>query len=364
MTYGRLYNKSSSRTTGRTSYARYRSKSTAAKAKATTAARFAPAKKAKPTIRRNTTAINRNTARLNKLAAQQYGYYQTQTQISNALFNVTESTPAICQLTNLAHGATGAHFKYPHNYTNGLVSDSSLPDLQSFSVFTAPMMGDSDMIENVQHHVPNGNRLMWRMCELKFEVSGFLDNTNVDIWIVQERPQRQDPWHTRGTHGLPTHLPYTVPQFCGISGFTANRINYKKYKVLKHRHLFFNSKPSSSLLDGTVGEVVSEGAQQATVDATTRHIKQCSIKWRPNMLLKQLKHSMSQNEDVMRDTPNMDGNTSFAGAGSWHWDNIDPLQNIWCIITTDDSSTLGSTLDGDAVTVNVIRRNVWQDIMD
>ena len=45
----------------------------------------------------------------------------------------------------------------------------------------------------------------------------------------------------------------------------------------------------------------------------------------------------------------------------WAFDNQHPLNNVWCVISTDDESTLGATFTGDAVGVQIIRKLTWQD---
>ncbi len=298
---------------------------------------------------------------IKKLQNDKWGPYQTQTQYNTESFTVTAGAPVLFQLNNLDHGDKGPHFYYPSASVNHIAT--GLGDLGTFSVHSAPTIGDQYSVLEESLARPNGNVLKWNFCELQFEIEGFLDNTHVDIWIVKQKRMPMDPWNLEN-HKLTPNLPHTSPMFKNVSGFGPDRVSYKNFRVLHHKRLFFNSKPSS-----TYADLVSEGnnaGEQPTVAATTRHIKHCSFKWRPNQLLKQLKHSRAYTEEQDHDEMGIDANpTSHEPAtGRWSYENQNPLANTWCILTTDDKTTLGSSLDGDAVSVKVIRRNVWQDDMD
>lgn len=323
-------------------------------------ASYVSAKRRKPSVSKNASAVKRNTRALKKLSNDKWGAYQSQTQITSSEFTVTASAPAIVHLTNLNSETSGPQVQYP-THTSGHLA-TALGNLAHFDVFAGPHLGDAADIEKEYNHKQNGPRCKWNFCDLQLEISGFLDNTNVDVWIVQERPdKRPDPWNmTYNTK--PAHLPYTVPMFSDISGFGPARFNHKHFKLLHHRKVFLNSKPSSS--PGTDAANLADAGEQPTVAATTRHVKHCQIKWKPNQVISQLLNSMAPYETVEQDDLNQNVATPTNGYGNYAYDNISPIKNTFLVITTDDASTLGSSLSGDAVTVSIIRRNVWQDSMD
>lgn len=310
-------------------------------------------------VKRNATRIAKNTRQLKKLKNDSWGPYQTVTQKSGA-FYVTEGDPAILHLNNFhdnrSHGPHWMKAQNPGYYTYQAENFTNLTDL---TYETFPMQGSLAERDRLANHVPNGNKLMWRGIELKFEVDGFLDNTSVDIWVVQSKKAAGpiDHWNVQGLYN-PSVLPYTVSQWREMSGFTSNRINHKHYKVWAHKRMFFNSRSSSSTLQAV--QELADGGEQPTTPATTRSVKHCTIKLRPNMLIKQLAHSLGHNESSGDENANIDANPQSAVVGNYSWDNIDPYRNLWAIVTTDDQHV---SIDGseDRVRVQMYRRVWWQD---
>jgi len=325
------------------------------------ASRFAKASAARGVVRqtaKNTSTVRRNTRLIRQIQNNQFGPWQTQTVQNSASFTVIAHQPVGIHLNNCHHGSLGPKAMYCTSDTNGV--GTSLQNACHFTVVT-PQMFDPRGRDAETHIVANGPRLLLGGMELKFQFKGFLDHTHIDIWIVQERYptskyNAQDPWNKASLPQVP-HLPNTIPQFKDLSGFTPQRINHKYVKVLKRRRIYFNSKGAFNPAD-TRAEAADSG-QQATTPATTSSEKTCTIKLNNlNQVIEQITKSTGDHIGAYDDT-HMSTHSDLNS--SWRYDNIVPWKNIWAVLTTDDQTTFGSSLDGDAVSVDMIMRRWWRD---
>jgi hypothetical protein len=222
----------------------------------------------------------------------------------------------------------------------------------------------------------NGPKCKWLGTELQFEFTGYTNDCHIGIYVVQERKgPRSDPWGAiKGTTSPPVHLPYTINQWKELEDFGGNRINYQQYKVLASRKVYLNSRvfqQNETLADAgeAIGADVAD--DEARILATSRPIKRASIKLRPNKMLYQMQSTQTETGTEKMDA---DANAREAHTqGPWSYDNQLPLNNVWLIITTDNRADLPSTIEsavvghshsiytGSTLTVEVIRRNWWQD---
>lgn len=332
---------------------------TVKKATSIAAARTRVFKKRKATPTRNKRQVVRNTRAIKKLKSESYGSYQMQRQMIENSFLVTASKPCILQANNLAAAGDGPAFSH------GTASDghiyTTFARLAPFAVATGLDLGDEDDITRHANRKPNGPVLKWNFAEYQFEVRGHVDNTYVDFWVVQEKfVKRQLDYWNENTSSRPSHLPYTAKMFEGISGFGAPQFNHKYFKCLKHKRVFLNSKGDYSANDAAE-QATNNASHRYTTPGTTPAVKHVNLKWRPNQVMRQLESSMAHEEDGMLEFPNFDANPNTnASTGAWGWENMIPSRNTWIVITTSDVAQQ-SGFDGHQISINCIRRNVWQD---
>lgn len=79
-----------------------------------------------------------------------------------------------------------------------------------------------------------------------------------------------------------------------------------------------------------------------------------------NKVIKQIDAS-TREDGNMADEVGLDGDDSSTGVGSYNYDNVHPLANLWCIISCDDQSSVLDSVTGDQVAVEIIRTCVWRD---
>ena len=223
---------------------------------------------------------------------------------------------------------------------------------------------------------PDGNNVLWKSTTLKFEFNGWVPETWVDIYIVQQRVGKHipDPWDTDVNTVTPhghQYLPYTLPQWRNIGSkpMSGNWIDRSQYRIIKHRKIYLDSVgdvPPVGLVHSTADAVLDaigsgEHARQASATklATTNAFKHCTITITPNMVMKQLKSAA--NTTTGEDDLNFNANThEDMTIGPWSYDNIDPRQNIWAIVTTSDMGH-DQLHPSHAVRFRCERINKWRD---
>jgi hypothetical protein len=298
--------------------------------------------------------VQANTRRLD-------GVYQTITGVSPAII-VTSATPTALHLSNLnVGGKTHGHPAGPQWFQAS--DDNPVAEPQYIGRETRAMAIMKDQ-RNKAHPHCTGPKCKWLGTELQFKFEGYLDDTRIKIFIVQQRKQyKLDPWsqytsrvasHTLADDvEMAPHMPYTLNQFKHLLGFNANTLNYKQYKVLATKSLYFNSRRT----EAPTGHIEGDNA---FVDATTKPVQYCTMKIKPNQMLYQLRSTLNEMgvHDDINDPAPADADYD---QGPWSFDNQNPYSNVWCIVTTDDESALAGSLSGDRVKFTCIRRNWWQD---
>jgi hypothetical protein len=358
----------------------------AAKAKRTSVARAATAK---PTTKRGAKTVQAlavsNARSIARLQDAKYGPLQRNSSYMPAIsgtggsIHVTKDYPVCLHLNSLYSGQTGE----PKNkwiQSNTIVLGSHQPVMDDYNLINHPFEPlRSIMVDNSDYMPrPNGPRILWKSTTLKFEFNAWVPETYVDIYIVQQRVGKHlpDPWDTiidtNTPHGH-QYLPYTLPQWRNIGSkpMSGNWIDRSQYKILAHRKLYMDSvgdvpptgffhNTADAMLDATV--VQDNGrAAHATKNATTNPVKWCSITIKPNMVVKQLK---TATDNLGEENMGFNANPQEEKTdGPWSYDNIDPRQNIWAIVTTSDPGH--DQLDpSHKVRFRCERWNTWRDLND
>jgi len=151
----------------------------------------------------------------------------------------------------------------------------------------------------------------------------------------------------------------TLQSFRNIAGFTPNTIDRTTFEVVATRRLYLNSQASQQSLDGGINYTME---QSSTADT-----KICRIVLKLNKILKQLHVSQEEN-DGDEDINVAEADNPLGGVkGPYKYTNLHPLNVLWCLISTDDTTSLSDLIpDADGVNrgnlgVQVIRKMTWQD---
>lgn len=269
-----------------------------------------------------------------------YGPVQQQHSLAGPTF-ITADHPLCFQINNPAYGTNG-----PRLLKSDYLGANSLHQHGSFALSQGNPLHELD--EDMH---PNGPKLLLKSVDLQFKFEGFVDNTHIRVDIVrQKKAVDPDVWNPNGTENF---MPSLLYGFKNLAGFTANTLDRRTFEVLATRKLFMNSRGSSNAID--------TAQDRLTVDATTRNVKFCNINLNLNKVVKQLRAAHDEHTgDIMpgQDTHGEDGNLA---KGQYGYDNIHPLANIWCIVSSDDATHIGSVVDGDGVKCHIIRKCVWRD---
>jgi len=233
------------------------------------------------------------------------------------------------------------------------------------------------MKDDIEHQPrPNGHSVLWKSTTLKFHFTAWVPETYADIYIVQQKVSKElpDPWRTT-TNTNPhadTYLPYVLPQWkdIGSKPMTGNWIDKDQYNIIAHKSLFLDSVaevPPYGVFHSTADNIAdalasdANGGRQAhaTRAATTHADRFVSMTITPNMLMKQLKYDALDSYDNLAFNANPQETKTV---GPWSYDNIDPKQNIWAIVTTSDPGHDGFD-PSHAVRFTCHKINEWRDLL-
>ena len=353
-----------------------------------TYSKYAAAAKAKRTQARNAKRSKPGSSKIKKLALSnaraiatlkdnKYGAVQTNYSKMLTRVHVTREYPACLHLNSLYSGQTGE----PVNYW--LQAKQQFPGVQQ------PVMDNYDQVHPFSplgqlmkdssefQPRPNGPEMLWKSTSLKFEISGWVADTHVDIYIVQQRTAKHlpDPWRTehQNSDHADTYLPYILPQWnhIGSKPMTGNWIDRSQYKIIAHKNCYLDavaSHPPTSLIQGTADKAAELFAFSANQDyparsapPKTQACKYVTVNINPNMVVKQLKSATGVDniENLQFSANSAEDKTE----GPWSYDNIDPRQNLWAIVTTSDP---GHDLlaPNHRVFFTCQRTNTWRDTND
>jgi len=352
----------------------------AAKAKRTALARTKRAKPGSARVKAQTVANTKAIARLTDAKygplQRNYGFMPTISGTGGSV-HVTKNYPACLHLNSLYCGQTGEP-AVKWIQANAQILGSQQPVMDDYTLVNHPFQPQASiMTDNVDFQPrPDGNNVLWKSTTLKFEFNAWVPETWVDIYIVQQKVGKHipDPWDTDVNTVTPhghQYLPYTLPQWrdIGSKPMSGNWIDRSQYRIIKHKKLYMDSVGDTPPVGvfHTTADNIAEGtilhdamrASHTTKTATTNAVRYCNITITPNMVMKQLKSAA--NSVTGEDDLDFNANThEDKTIGPWSYDNIDPRQNIWAIVTTSDPGhdQLDST---HAVRFRCERINTWRD---
>jgi len=176
--------------------------------------------------------------------------------------------------------------------------------------------------------------------DLQFEFKGFVDNTRITIHVIRQKKLAATFYNQSDTDN---YLPETLPNLTKIAGFSPYEIDRKTFQVIAERKIFMNSKGAANVAD--------TAQDRNTSDPTTTSVKYAHIRV---PFKKELK-------PINPDTYDESGISSFVSTKPFMYRKMHPLANVWCLISCDDVTDFGSTITGDAVSVNIIRKVMWRD---
>lgn len=289
--------------------------------------------------------------------------------------HVTSNYPAALHLNNLYCGQTNEpQSKWIQANTQYIGSQQ--PVMDDYTLVNHPFVPLVPLMkENVQHQPrPNGHSLLWKSTTLKFHFTAWVPETYADIYIVQQKVGKElpDPWRTTTATNAhaDTYLPYVLPQWKNIGSkpMSGNWIDKDQYNIIAHKSLFLDSvaevPPYGVLHQGAdnIADATGLGASRAahaTRGASTHADRFVSMTITPNMVMKQLKYDALGSYDDLEFNANPAEDKTV---GPWSYDNIDPKQNIWVIVTTSDPGHDGFD-PSHAVKFTCHKINTWRDVL-
>lgn len=284
----------------------------------------------KPPVKK---AILQNARAIKRLSKQQLGSAQSYITLfdSPVGHHVIRGSPWLFHVNDPGYASGGS----------GMMHINNLGQSTSFHDWTL-WKDPGGYNEEMGTHVAQ-SPLYVRGVDLQFEIQGFCKNTHVRIDIIRQKKMDTPFWKRTNTSN---YLPQTLEKLVGIAGFGPEHINTDIFQVLKTKRLFFNSKGSANLAD--------KGQDRNTLDATTRNIQHCHIYVPVNRTQKPVDPDLKEEME--------DGVTN--NTNPWHFSNMHPLSNIWCLISTDDKTDIASLVTGDAISVKCVRKFMFRDPKD
>jgi hypothetical protein len=277
-----------------------------------------------------------------------YGPIQTQVSQTSGASVTNNVHPLIFQVNNFAVGNTGpriynysdfeAHTFHLHTTGNTFICQYNNSNAESLD------------------YVPNGPRLFGKYVKLDFKFTGFVNNTRVRVDIVrQKKIAMGDAW--RLSEASNNIFPYNASDFKNLAGFTPYKIDRRMYEVMATKHVYMNSagtEAASSLITGGLGHSTSE--------PTTTAERYCSVFVPLNREFKQIDPSLDERTGVEHDDLNASTDASnIDGKGSWQFTNQRPQENIFAVVSCDDTSNIADLVLGARVKMECIRTCSWRD---
>lgn len=338
MPYARPNTRRSMRTL-RPRYTDTRGRVTATKSKQAKARANAVAKARKAPVKQ----VVKNALAIRRLNTFQWGPMQK--SLSVAWNQVPLQNHPLCFHLNNCHvGNKGPHV---YRFEGGVVSKGV------FSELAQP--GYGQMFDDDGLNVPNGPIMNLIGCKLQFQVRADSSVRHVEFHIVRQKKINTQFFRQSDADNF---LPNCLGAFRELAGpFAYNRIDKRYFEVIAHRKIYINSK-------GTVTPADIAAGHQYTAEATTPNKKFLNMYLRFNKVQKQLESSINEennSDNLTHDATGEHGNVNIDVASNWSYDNIHPLANMFCIISTDDNQNYASVITGDAVKVDIIRSMFWRD---
>lgn len=330
----------------------------------------AQAKRAKPGSKTLKAVVTKNAKAIRSIKQSAWGKYQTHNSVIGGQsdaesmhggnsFTLHSKTPVCLHLNNLHSDPIlgSAHFFRRKMLTDAgtpmLVDDSGMVDeFDSLGQFSSNGVLQKTVFDRTTGvnatpqatPFPNGEKIKWHGTDMTFEVSGYMRNTTIDFWIVQEKKQSQpyDPWNNKNVYAQAKarHLPYTLQEFSRISErMTPHKIDTSKYKVLGRKTCFVNNMQQAandSVINQTIedasgrrhlgtgtGGVIVEGTP---FGATSKPKQFVHIKFCPHEGIYPLKKAIGEAEGASTHGNIRPNPYETRSIGTMAWDNFDPKE--------------------------------------
>ncbi|AXH73277.1 MAG: putative capsid protein [Cressdnaviricota sp.] len=327
--------------------------------------------------------VNSNAKAIASLKESKYGplqkNYSKMPRISGTggSVHVTENYPACLHLNQLYSGQTDEPPVKWIQANTQIIGDHA-PVMDDYTLINHPFQPMYPLMKDLSEGMPkpNGSEVLWKSTTLKFHFTGWVPETYADIYIVQQKTAKSlpDPWRTTTAVNphADTYLPYVLPQWRGIGSkpMTGNWIDKSQYNIIQHKKLFLDSvseippagffqNTADNIIDSVYDGGLGHGRNPASTKVASTHADRfVSMTITPNMLMKQLKYTHEDGVDNL----NFNANAAESKTvGPWSYDNIDPKQNIWAIVTCSDPGH--DQLDPThKVQFTCHRINEWRDL--
>jgi len=319
---------------------------TKAKAAGTIQKQFRTRYVKRPTTNRNANAITKLVKSVKQLKFNEWGTIQSQTSSNRHGHVFSQDHPICFHVNNLFTNADGPMLYQPNGSNNPVILGHG-----SFDKWVGVGNAEGDVDDKNITHIPNGPKLKLLWATYDFEFQGYMDNCNIRIDFVRQKKLDLDFYSP--SHGVNNFLPHSLAAFNRISGFSENRIDTTKFQILKTKHLFINSRGLQTAADASL--------ERMTTEPTTTNVKRCRVALKLNKICKQLRNSTDEQSRVQdHDDPMHSLSTQYSNS-AWGFDNQHPLSNIFCIISTSDTTGIQDFATGDRLSVKIIRKMTWMD---
>lgn len=249
------------------------------------------------------------------------------------------SKPICFDVTNFATGlqpSTNNAYNPVYQFTSPVTGTPALSVATYFKRLEGPVAQTNPYWAAANGDIPNTGQVYAENRFFRFIIKGNeqLDNTRINIRFVQARTLLRV--HGNDSLGYtPVLLPTSLNHMRDL--LTVNMVNSRYFKTLYNKTLFINSHTYT---------VTASGAETGTT-ATTGNIIHHTVAFSLKRKLKQI-------------ATDPGGSQTNGGAGNgWLWP-ARPMSGyyapIWCIISTDDVTSIG-----DAVNIQVESICRWRD---
>jgi len=210
-------------------------------------------------------------------------------------------------------------------------------------------------------HVPNVPRIKALWAHYQFQFHAFTADTRIRIDVIRRKRNISTSWFNQN-EGHKTFLPHTLPQFSGICGFGPDRINTDDFKIIMTKHCYLNSAPSNDTVTAVADALDSN--QDDVTEADTVPTKTVNLYIPLNKEFKCLRDNLNEVNAVQNigQSDMEQDQTKRPEASLWAYDNQNPFDNVWIVISTD--STQHNPLMRNAVHFKQVRRVCWRDRLD
>lgn len=294
----------------------------------------------------NARLVNKNALAIKRLKFNEWGPIQSQTSSNRHGHVLSQDHPICFHVNNMYCNADGPFLYRPDGSNNPVILGHG-----SFDKWVGVGNAEGDVDDADMKHVPNGPKLKLLWATFDFEFAGYMDNCAIRIDFVRQKKLDTDFYSP--AHGVSNFLPHSVAAFNRIAGFCENRIDRTKYEVLKTKHLYINSRGLQTVADAS--------QDRMTTEPTTSNIKRCRIALKMNKICKMLRDTTDETSRVQSTDDTMATNSTHYSNSSWGFDNQHPLSNVFCILSTSDTTGIQDFATGDRLSVKIIRKMTWQD---